>query len=267
MLPSYLSCLSILCSLWLLAQSVVADVVTLNEEVISVNSAHNVFVNGVEVVTGKTTPTSTLSGRFNRSGTATASGYPTSSTSSGVTDSTRGHISGISDDVRSQFSPASTGEPARFTPSSKRIDSRPSSDRFNVQNTGFRAGNSPDTVEAFLSNLTRHKSTIDTSSQHSAPGSSETLSVTSIGIVYSLGHGDRRTSSPGFNKVPSQFSTTRTRSSATLTQDQHETSIIGKVTARADTNSITRTSDGDIFDTASRSPRSNTPARLRGSLR
>ena len=52
MLLSCFSFLSLWCLFCLLAQSISAAVVTLEGDVISVDSAHNVFVDGVEVLTG-----------------------------------------------------------------------------------------------------------------------------------------------------------------------------------------------------------------------
>ena len=219
MLPSCLSFLSLWCLLCLLAQSINAAVVSLEGDVISVDSAHNIFVNGIEVLTGSPTPTSTLSSRFTRSATAATSGYPALGIGNGVTDSTRGHTSEISNDVRSQFYPAATGEPDRSTQSSKQTDSPSSSNRFNVRSTASTTESSADIFEASLSRLTQHTSTIDTSSQYSVFVSSSTFSETSIGVGYSLGHDDRRTTSSFSDNVASQFSMTRTRSSATLIQD------------------------------------------------
>ena len=247
MLPSCLSFLFLSCLLCFLAQSINAAVVTLNDEVISVDSAHNVFVNGIEVLTGSPAPTSTLSSRFTRSATAASSGYPASGISNGVADSTRSHTSGISNDVRSQFYPATTGEPDRSTRSSKRTDSPSSSDSYDVRSTASTTGSSADMVEASLSMSTQPTSTIDTSLQYSVSVLSSTFSATSIGVDYSLGPDNRRTSSSSSNEVTSQSSMTRTRSFATLTQDHEDTSLVGSVAATTDATSIIGTSSGTVL--------------------
>ena len=219
----------------------------MNDEVISVDSAHNVFVNGIEVLTGSPTPTSTLSSRFTRSATAASSGYPASGIGNGVADSTRSHTSGISNDVRSQSYSTTTGEPDRSTRSSKQTDPPSSSDRFNVRSTASTIGSSADMVEASLSISTQHTSTIDTSLQHSVSVLSSTFSESSIGVGYSLGPDNRRTSSSSSKKVTSQSSMTRTRSFATLTQDHEDTSLVGSVEATTDATSIIGTSGGTVL--------------------
>ena len=248
MLLSCLSFLPLWCLLCLLAQSINAAAVTLEGDVISVDSAHNVFVNGVEVLAGSPTPTSTFSSHFIGSATATSPGYPASGIGDGVTGSTRGHTSGISNDVRSQIYPAATGEPDRSTRSFKQTDSPLSSDRFNVRSTASSNGNSADMVAASLSRVTQHTSTIDTSSQHSVVFSSSTLPTTSIGAAYSLGHDDGRTNSLPPSKVASQFSMTRTRDFATLTQDYDNSGLVSSVAATTDSTSSIRTSGGTVLD-------------------
>ena len=247
MLPSCLSFLSLWSLLCLLPQNINAAVVTLNDEVISVDTAHNVFVNGIEVLTGSPTLISTLSSHFTRSTTTASSGYPASGIRDGVTDSTRGHTSGISNNVRSQFYSAATGEPAEFTRSSKQTDSPSSSDGFNVRSTASTTGSSEDMVEASLSRFTRHTSTTDTSSQNPVFISSSTFSETSIGVGYSLGHDDWRASSSFSNNVASQSSMTRTRSLATSTQDHDNTGLVGSVAATTKPSSIVRTSGGTVL--------------------
>ena len=222
--------------------------VTLNDEVISVDSAHNVFVNGVEVLTGSRTPTSTLSSRFIGSATAASSGYPALGIGNGVTDSTQGHTSGSSDDARSQLRPATTGEPDRSTRSSKQTDSPPSSHGFNVRSTASTIGSSADMVGVSPSRFSQHTSTIDTSLQYSVFVSSSTFSATRLGVGYSVGHDDERTSSSSSNKVASQVSMTRTRSFATPTQDHDSTGLISSVTAATDATSTIRTSGGTFLD-------------------
>ena len=246
MLLSCLCFLSLWCFFCLLDQSVNAAVITLDGEIISVDSAHNIFVNGIEVLTGSPTPT-TLSSLFTRSATASSSGYPVSGIGDGVTDSTQAHTSGISNGVRSQFCPAATGEPDRSTRSSKQTDSPSSSNRFNVRSTASTTGSSADMVEASLSRFTQHTSTIDTS-QYSVFVSSSTFSATSIGVDYSLGHDDRRTTSSFSDNVASQFSMMRTRSFATLIQDHDNTGPVGDVAATTDATSIIRTSGGTVLD-------------------
>ena len=248
MLPSCLSFLSLWSLLYLLAQSTNAAVVTLNDEVISVDSAHNVFVNGVEVLTGSPTPTSHLSSGFIRSATAASSGYPASGIGNGVTDSTQRHTSRISDDVRSQFRPATTAEPDRSTRSSKQTDSPSSSDSFNVRSTASTTGSSVDMVEVSPSRFSQHTSTIDTSSQYSLFALSSPSSATSLGVGYSVGHDDRRTSSSPSSKVVLQLSMTRTRSFTTPTQDHASTGMMGSVRAATDATSIIRTSGGTFLD-------------------
>ena len=248
MLPYCRSFLSLWCLFCLLAQSIDAAVVTLEGDVISVDSAHNIFVNGIEVLTGSPTPTSTPSSHFTRSATAASSGYLVSGIGDGVTDSTQAHTSGISNDVRSQFYPAATGEPDRSTRSSKQTDSPSSSNRFNVRSTASTTGSSADMVEASLSRFTQHTSTIDTSSQYSVFVSSSTFSATSTGVGYSLGHDDRRTTSSFSDNVASQLSMTKTRSFATLIQDHDNTGLVGSVAVTTDATSIIRTSGGTILD-------------------
>ena len=247
MLPSCLSFLFLSCLLCFLAQSINAAVVTLNDEVISVDSAHNVFVNGIEVLTGSPAPTSTLSSRFTRSATAANSGYQASGIGNGVADSTRSHTSGISNDVRSKFYQATTGKPDRSTQISKQTDSPSSSDRFDVRSTASTTGSSADMVEASLRMSTQHTSTIDTSLQYSVSVLSSTFSATSIGVDYSLGPDNRRTSSSSSNKVTSQSSMTRTRNFATLTQDHEDTSHVGSVAATTDATSIIGSSSGTVL--------------------
>ena len=231
-----------------MAQSINAAVVTLEGDVISVDSAHNVFVNGVEVLGGSPTPTRTLSSRFMRSATAASSEYPASGVGDGVTDSARGHTSGIYNDVRSQSYPVATGKPDRFTRSSEQTDLPSSSESFNVRSTASTTESSADMLEASPSRFTQHTSTIDSSSQYSVFVSSTTLSATSIGVGYSLGNDDRRTSSSFSNNVGSQFSMTRTRKSSTLTRDHDNTGPVGSVTATTDAISIIRTSGGTVLD-------------------
>ena len=244
MLPLCLSCLSVSCLLCLLAHITNAAVVTLDGEVVSVDFAHNVFVNGVEVLAGSPTPTGTLSSRFVTSATAASSGYPASNIGDGATDSTRGHTN----NVRSRFSSATTSEPAKSTRSSKRTDSLSSSDRFNVRSTVSTTRSSTDVLEVPLSRSTQHTSTIDSSSHHSVSVSSNIFLATNIGVDYSLGYGDVRTSSSTFNKVASQFFATSTRSFATLTQDHGDTSLVGSEAASTDATSTIRTSDGTITE-------------------
>ena len=245
-----LSCLSFL-SLWylscFLAQRVNAAVVTLEGDVISVDSAHNVFVNGVEVLTGSHTPTGTLSSRSIGSTTAASSAHHASGTGDGVTDSLQGHTSGTSIGGGSQFYPAATGESDRSTRSSKRTDLSSSSDSSYVRSTASTTGSSADIVEASASRFTQHTSTIDTSSQYSVFVSSSTFSATSIGVGYSQENEDRRTSSSLSNNVASPSSMTRTRSFATSTQDHDKTGLISSVTATTDATSTIRTSGGTIF--------------------
>lgn len=231
-----------------MAQSINAAVVTLEGDVISVDSAHNVFVNGVEVLTGSPTPTSTLSSRFIGSATAASLGYLASGVGDGVTDSIRGHTSKISDDVRSQFYATSTGKPYRFTRSSEQTDLSSSSDRFTVRSTASTTGSSADMLEAGPSRFTQHTSTIDTSSQYLVIVSNRTFSATSIGVGHSLGHDDRRTSSSFSNNVGSLLSMTGTRKFSTPTPDHDRTGLVGSVTATTDTISIIRTSGGTILD-------------------
>lgn len=250
MLPLRLSRLSLLSWLWLLTQSINADVATLNGEVISVDSAHNVFVNGIEVLTQGPTPTSTLSSRFFNSATAVSSGYSASGIGDGVISGTRGHTSGVSNHMISQFSPASTGEPAAFTRRSKRIGSSSSSDNFNARSTAFTTGSSADMIEAPRSRSTEHASTIDTFAQVSLSLSGNNLSATGTGVSYSLGHDNRHISSSSSNKEASQFSITRTRSFATLTQDHGNTSPVNSATARANATYTSRTHGGTVLDTS-----------------
>ena len=247
MLPYCRSFLSLWCLFCLLAQSINAALVTLEGDVISVDSAHNIFVNGIEVLTGSPTPTSTLSSHFTRSATAASSGYPASGIGDGVTDSTQAHTSGISNDVRSQFYPAATGEPDRSTQSSKQTDSPSSSERFDVRSTASTTGSSAEMVEASPSRFTQHTSTIDTS-QYSVFVSSSTFSATSIGVGYSLGHDDRRTTSSFSDSVASQLSMIRTRSFATLIQDHDNTGLVGSVAVTTDATSIIRTSGRTVLD-------------------
>ena len=232
----------------MLAQSVNAAVVTLEGEVISVDSAHNVFVNGVEVLGGSPTPTGTLSSRFSGSATAASSGYSASGVGDGVTDSTRGHTSRISNGVRSQSYATATGESDRFTRSSKQTDLPSSSDRFNARSTASTTGSSANMLEASPSRFAQHTSTIDSSSLSSVFVSSSTFSATSTGVGYSRGQDDRRTSSSFSNNVGSLLSMTRTRKFSTRTQDHDNTGPLGSVTATTEAISIIRTSGGTVQD-------------------
>ena len=132
--------------------------------------------------------------------------------------------------------------------SSKQMDSPSSSDRFNVRSTASSNRNSADMVAASLSRVTQHTLAIDTPSQHSVGFSSSTLPTASIGAGYSLGQDDGRTSSLSSNKVPSQFSMTRTRHIATLIQDYDNSGLVGSVAATTDSTSSIRTSGGTVLD-------------------
>ena len=242
-----------------MAQSINAAVVTLEGDGISVDSAHNVFVDGVEVLTGSLTPTGTLSSHSIGSTTAASSDHHASGIGDGVTDSTQGHTSGISIDGGSQFYPAATGESDRSTGSSKQTDSPSNSGSFNVRSTASTTGSSADIVVASASRFTQHTSTIDTSSQYSVFVSSSTFSATSIGVGYSLGHDDRRTSSSLSDNLASQSSMTRTRTFATATQDHDNTGLMDTVTATIDATSTILVEH--FLMLALRAPQSNMPAR------
>ena len=204
MLPWCLHRLSRLCFLCFLAQCINAAVVTLDGEVISIDSAHNVFVNGVEVLAGSPTPTSSLSSRFLTSATATSSEYLASETGDSVTDSTRVYNFGTFNDDRSECFLAATGEHTHFTRTSSQVDSSSSLIGFNVRSTASKTGNSVVMVEASLTH-----STVKYASSATEPVTTTSMNQYSKTAQVSVSSGSSLMSTPKESEVPdSSFSIT-----------------------------------------------------------